>query len=146
GAAERDRTPCFPKEAFAQLGTLGFMGMLVPADEGGAGADAVAYALAVIEIAAADGASSTAFQVHNALVCGPILAHGTAAQKERFLRPLAAGRALGAFCLTEPEAGSDAAAITTRARRTETGYVLDGVKQFITSGKSADLAIVFAVT
>jgi alkylation response protein AidB-like acyl-CoA dehydrogenase len=146
GAAERDRAPRFPKEAFAQLGALGFMGMLVPEDEGGAGADAVAYALAIIEIAAADGASSTAFQVHNALVCGSILAHGTAAQKERFLRPLARGHQLGAFCLTEPEAGSDAAAITTRARRTATGYVLDGVKQFITSGKSADLAIVFAVT
>jgi butyryl-CoA dehydrogenase len=145
-AAARDREPRFPREAFAKMAELGLMGMLVPEELGGAGADAVSYALAIIEIAAADGASSTAFQVHNSLVCLPILRYGTAEQKERFLRPLAKGELIGAFCLTEPEAGSDAAALKTRARREGDTFVLDGTKQFITSGRSADLAIVFAVT
>ncbi len=146
GAAERDRVPRFPKEAFATMAELGLLGMLVPEEFGGAGADYVSYALAIIEIAAADGATSTSFQVHNSLACLPLLNYGTAEQKERFLRPLAAGRYLGAFCLSEPEAGSDAAAIRTSARRDGGKFVLNGTKQFITSGKSADLAIVFAVT
>jgi len=145
-AAERDRTARFPAEAFAAMGRLGFLGMVVPEEFGGAGADYVSYALAVMEIAAADGATSTSFQVHNSLTCLSILRHGTAEQKERYLRPLASGQQLGAFCLTEPEAGSDAASIKTRARREGNKFVLNGVKQFITSGKSADLAIVFAVT
>jgi alkylation response protein AidB-like acyl-CoA dehydrogenase len=145
-AAERDRTARFPAEAFAAMGRLGFLGMVVPEEFGGAGADYVSYALAVMEIAAADGATSTSFQVHNSLTCLSILRHGTAEQKERYLRPLASGQQLGAFCLTEPEAGSDAASIKTRARREGNRFLLNGVKQFITSGKSADLAIVFAVT
>jgi alkylation response protein AidB-like acyl-CoA dehydrogenase len=128
------------------MGRLGFLGMVVPEEFGGAGADYVSYALAVMEIAAADGATSTSFQVHNSLTCLSILRHGTAEQKERYLRPLASGQQLGAFCLTEPEAGSDAASIKTRARREGNRFLLNGVKQFITSGKSADLAIVFAVT
>jgi butyryl-CoA dehydrogenase len=140
--AERDRMPRFPKEAFAKMAELGLLGMVVPEEFGGAGADYVSYALAIIEIAAADGATSTSFQVHNSLTC----LYGTAEQKERFLRPLATGRWLGAFCLSEPEAGSDAAAITTSARRDGARYVLNGTKQFITSGQSADIAIVFAVT
>jgi len=145
-AAERDRTPRFPREAFARMGELGLMGMTVPPEFGGAGTDYVSYALAVMEIAAADGASSTAFQVHNSLVCLALLKHGTAEQKERFLRPLAQGAKLGAFCLTEPGAGSDAAAIATRAEGVGNNFVLNGSKQFITSGRSADLALVFAVT
>jgi alkylation response protein AidB-like acyl-CoA dehydrogenase len=145
-AAERDRVPRFPREAFARMGKLGMLGMTVPAEFGGAGTDHVSYALAVMEIAAADGATSTSFQVHNSLVCLPILRHGTPEQKERYLRPLARGEQLGAFCLTEPGAGSDAAAITTRARKIGNKFVLNGAKQFITSGKSADLALVFAVT
>ena len=145
-AAERDRTPCFPEQAFARMGQLGMLGMLVPEEFGGVGADHVSYALTIMEIARADGAASTAFQVHNSLACMPILRFGSAEQKERFLLPLAQGRQLGCFCLTEPGAGSDAAAIKTRARRQGNRYVLDGVKQFITSGRSADLAIVFAVT
>jgi alkylation response protein AidB-like acyl-CoA dehydrogenase len=145
-AAERDRVPRFPCEAFAKMGKLGMLGMTVPAEFGGAGTDHVSYALAVMEIAAADGATSTSFQVHNSLVCLPILRHGTPEQKERYLRPLARGEQLGAFCLTEPGAGSDAAAITTRARKIGNKFVLNGAKQFITSGKSADLALVFAVT
>src|SRR6185437_833428 len=107
-AAERDRVPRFPREAFAKMGELGLLGMTVPAEHGGAGADNVSYVLAVIEIAAACGATSTAFQVHNSLVCLALLKYGTPEQKERFLRPLAQGLQLGAFCLTEPGAGSDA--------------------------------------
>jgi alkylation response protein AidB-like acyl-CoA dehydrogenase len=144
--AERDRAPRFPREAFATMGELGMLGMTVPIEFGGAGTDCVSYALAIMEIAAADGASSTSFQVHNSLVCLPILRHGTAEQKERYLRPLARGQQLGAFCLTEPGAGSDAAAITTRATKVGNKFVLNGTKQFITSGESADLALVFAVT
>jgi butyryl-CoA dehydrogenase len=145
-AAERDRVPRFPHEAFAKMGKLGMLGMTVPAEFGGAGADHVSYALAIMEIAAADGATSTSFQVHNSLVCLPLLRHGTPEQKERYLRPLACGEQLGAFCLTEPGAGSDAAAITTRAEKIGNKFILNGAKQFITSGKSADLALVFAVT
>jgi butyryl-CoA dehydrogenase len=145
-AAERDRVPRFPREAFAKMGKLGMLGMTVPAEFGGAGADHVSYALAIMEIAAADGATSTSFQVHNSLVCLPLLRHGTPEQKERYLRPLACGEQLGAFCLTEPGAGSDAAAITTRAEKIGNKFILNGAKQFITSGKSADLALVFAVT
>lgn len=144
--AERDRVPRFPREAFTKMGALGMLGMTVPAEFDGAGSDYVSYALTVIEIAAADGATSTSFQVHNSLVCLPLLRHGTAAQKECYLRPLARGEQLGAFCLTEPGAGSDAAAIATRARKVGNKFVLNGAKQFITSGKSADIALVFAVT
>jgi butyryl-CoA dehydrogenase len=146
GAAERDRVPRFPREAFTKMAGLGMMGMVVPEQYGGAGLDYVSYALAVMEIAAADGAVSTAFQVHNSLVCLALLNYGNEDQKTRYLRPLASGELLGAFCLTEPDAGSDAAAIKTRARRRGNTFVLNGSKQFITSGKSADLAIVFAVT
>jgi butyryl-CoA dehydrogenase len=145
-AAERDRVPRFPREAFVKMAELGMLGMLVPAEYDGAGADHVSYVLAVMEIAAADGATSTAFQVHNSLVCGAVQRFGSDAQKDRLLRRLARGEMLGAFCLTEPEAGSDAAAIRMRARRDGNKYVLNGTKQFITSGKSADLAVVFAVT
>lgn len=145
-AADRDRTLRFPREAFVKMAELGMLGMTVPVEFGGSGADYVSYALTVMEIAAACGATSTAFQVHNSLVCLPILSRGTPEQQERYLRPLARGEQLGAFCLTEPGAGSDAAAIATRAQRIGNKFVLNGTKQFITSGRSADLALVFAVT
>jgi butyryl-CoA dehydrogenase len=145
-AAEWDRSATFPKAAIAEMGTLGFMGMLVPEEWGGAGSDHVAYALAIEEIAAGDGSCSTIMSVHNSVVCMPLLKFGTREQQERFLKPLAQGRQLGAFCLTEPQAGSDAAAIKTRARRDGNHWVLTGTKQFISSGSTADLAIVFAVT
>jgi butyryl-CoA dehydrogenase len=145
-AADRDRSPHFPRQAFTKMGKLGLLGMTVPPEFGGAGLDCVSYALVIMEIAAADGATSTSLQVHNSLACLPILRHGTPAQKERYLVPLARGERLGAFCLTEPGAGSDAAAISTRAAKVGNKFVLNGTKQFITSGKSADLAIVFAVT
>jgi alkylation response protein AidB-like acyl-CoA dehydrogenase len=128
------------------MGRLGFLGMVVPEAWDGAGADHVSYALTMIEVAAGDGACSTIMSVNNSVACMPVLKYGTPEQKERFLRPMARGENLGAFCLTEPQAGSDAAALKTRAERVGNHYVLNGVKQFVTSGRSADLAIVFAVT
>ena len=141
-----DREHRFPREALAEMGELGFLGMLVPEEFDGAGVDHVSYALAIEEIAAGDGATSTIMSVHNSVGCMPILKFGTGAQKDRFLKPMARGRMLGAFCLTEPQAGSDASAIRTRARREGDRWVLNGTKQFITSGKNGDVAIVFAVT
>ena len=145
-AARWDREHHFPREELAALGELGVLGMVVPDAWQGAGADYVSLALALEEVAAGDGATSTIVSVQNSVVCGPILAFGTDAQKERYLAPLASGRKLGCFCLTEPHTGSDAAAITTRAQRRGDEYVLSGVKQFITTGRNADIAIVFAVT
>ncbi|PWC54334.1 acyl-CoA dehydrogenase family protein [Azospirillum sp. TSO22-1] len=145
-AAERDRTHAFPAAELAEMGALGLMGMVVPEEYGGAGTDFVAYALAIEEIAAGDGAISTIMAVHNSVGCVPILKYGTPEQKDRFLRPMAQGGMLGCFCLTEPQAGSDAAAIKTRAVRDGDSYVLNGSKQFITSGRNAQVAIVFTVT
>ena len=146
GAAQRDRESKFPKEQLAELCKLGFMGALVPPEWGGAGADHVGYALALEEIAAGDGAISTILSVHNSVGCMPVLKFGSQEQKHRFLKPMAAGEMLSCFCLTEPGAGSDAAAIKTRAMRHGNRWVLNGTKQFITSGSTAQVAIVFAVT
>ena len=145
-AAERDRTGAFPSVELAEMGKLGLMGMLVPEEFDGAGTDHVAYALAIEEIAAGDGAISTIMSVHNSVGCMPILKFGNAEQKDRFLKPMARGEQLGCFCLTEPQAGSDASAIKTKARRDGNHWVLNGTKQFITSGQNADVAIVFAVS
>ena len=145
-AARWDREHHFPREELAALGELGALGMVVPERWGGAGMDYVSLAVALEEIAAGDGATSTIVSVQNSVVCGPILAYGTDEQKRRFLVPLARGEQLGCFCLTEPHTGSDAAAIRTRARRAGGEWVIDGVKQFITSGANAQLAVVFAVT
>jgi alkylation response protein AidB-like acyl-CoA dehydrogenase len=145
-AAEWDRQQLFPRQALREMAEMGLFGMIVPAEWGGSGSDYVSFALALEEIAAGDGACSTIISVTNSVVCGPLLKFGTPEQKRRFLVPLAKGEYLGAFCLTEPQAGSDAAAIRARARRDGDSYVLNGEKQFITSGKNAQLAIVFAVT
>src|ERR1051326_579659 len=145
-AAERDRAGKFPADAVAEMAKLGFLGMLVPERYDGAGADHVSYALAMEEVAAGDGACSTIMGVHNSTGCVPILRFGSEEQKQRFLRPMARGEQLAAFCLTEPEAGSEASAIRTRAQKRGNRYVLNGTKQFITGGANADLAIVFAVT
>ena len=145
-AAERDRNSAFPKDALKQMGELGLLGMLVPETWDGAGADHVAYALAIEEVAAADGACSTIMSVHNSVACLPILRYGSDAQKDRFLKPMARGELLGAFALSEPQAGSDAANLRARAVRDGDEYVLNGVKQFVTSGKYADIVISFAVT
>ena len=145
-AAERDRKGEFPADAVKEMGKLGFLGMLVPERYDGAGADHVSYALAMEEVAAGDGACSTIMGVHNSTGCVPILRFGTEDQKQRFLKPMARGEQIAAFCLTEPEAGSEASAIRTRAQKHGNKYVLNGTKQFITGGANADLAIVFAVT
>ena len=145
-AAGRDRAGAIPRDLIAEMGELGFLGMMLPEEWGGSGASALAYVLAIEEIAAGDGAVSTVMSVHNSVACRPILAYGDAAQRRRFLPEMAAGRLLGGFALTEPGAGSDAAAIRTRAVRDGDHYVLSGTKQFVTSGRSADLLIAFAVT
>ena len=145
-AARWDRESHFPRAELAELGALGALGMVVPEEWDGAGADYVSLAVTMEEIAAGDGATSTILSVQNSVVCGPLSAFGTDAQKERYLKPLARGEWLGCFCLTEPHVGSDAGAIATRADRRGDRFVLNGVKQFITSGKNADVAIVFAVT
>ena len=136
----------YPADLFPRLAGLGLTGMTAPVEVGGAGADYVSYALALMEIAAADGALSTILSIQNSLIVAAILNHGTPAQQDRFLPDLLAGQAVGAFCLTESNAGSDAAALRTSARSTADGYLLNGSKQFITSGGSAKLAVVFAVT
>ncbi|HYD56720.1 MAG TPA: acyl-CoA dehydrogenase family protein [Burkholderiales bacterium] len=140
-----DREKEFPREALRGLAQMGLYGVAIPEEWSGAGLDYTALAIACEEIAAGDCATATIISVNN-LAAGILAGYGTSQQKERFLRPLSAGRALGAFALTEPHAGSDASAITTRAERDGDHYVLNGVKQFITSGKNADVAIVFAVT
>lgn len=145
-AAAWDREHRFPAEALKGLGALGVMGMVVPEAWGGAGLDYVSLVLALEEIAAGDGATSTIVSVQNSLACGITLKYGSEAQKDSVLRRLASGEWLGAFCLTEPQAGSDAAALRTRAVRDGEHWVIDGSKQFITSGKHAQVAIVFAVT
>ncbi|MGC8475254.1 MAG: acyl-CoA dehydrogenase family protein [Acetobacteraceae bacterium] len=145
-AAEREAAGEIPRAVIAEMGALGLMGMTVPPEWGGAGADHVSYALALAEVAAAHGAISTVMSGHNSVGCQPLLRYGTAAQRARWLRPMARGEVLSCFCLTEPQGGSDAGAIHTRARREGEGWRLDGVKQFITSGAIADLALVFAVS
>ena len=145
-AATWDREHRFPRAALRGLGALGALGIVVPEALGGAGLDYVSLAVAMEEIAAGDGATSTIVGVQNSVVCGPVAAFGSERQKAQWLPSLARGERLGCFCLTEPQAGSDASAITTRAVRSGERYVLSGVKQFITSGANADVAIVIAVT
>lgn len=145
-AASWDQQHHFPREALKKLGELGVLGILVPEALGGSGMDYLSLAVALEEIAAGDGATSTIVSVQNSVVCGPVLQYGTPEQKARYLPRLASGELLGCFCLTEPAVGSDAAAIQTTATRMRDGFVLQGVKQFITTGKHADVAIVFAVT
>ncbi|CAE6785475.1 acyl-CoA dehydrogenase family protein [Paraburkholderia nemoris] len=145
-AAQWDRERTFPKDVHRQLAELGAYGVLVPEAYGGAGMDALALALILEEIAAGDGGTSTAISVNNCPVCSILLTYGNDAQKRDWLTPLARGEMLGAFCLTEPQAGSDASALRTTATRDGDSYVLNGVKQFITSGKNGNVAIVMAVT
>ncbi|MGE0717698.1 MAG: acyl-CoA dehydrogenase family protein [Alphaproteobacteria bacterium] len=145
-AAAWEAARAIPREVLREMGELGLMGMTVPPEWGGTGTDYIAYALALMEVAAGNGALSTVMSGHNSVGCMPILENGTDAQKERWLRPMAKGEVLTAFCLTEPQGGSDAGAVRTRAVRRNDGWRIDGVKQFITSGSTADLAVVFAVT
>ena len=145
-AADNDAQSIFPTDAIRQMGELGFLGMLVPEQYDGAAADNVAYALALEEIAAGDGACSTIMSVHNSVGCLPVLNFGNEQQKSHYLPAMARGEKLAAFCLTEPDAGSDASAIRSTATRQGNAYVLNGTKQFITSGKHASVAVVFART
>ncbi|MBL6952548.1 MAG: acyl-CoA dehydrogenase family protein [Alphaproteobacteria bacterium] len=145
-AAEWEETAHFPRHIFTAMGKLGLMGMTVPVEWGGSGLDYVTYAMALEEIAAGDGAVAIVMSGHNSVGCMPILEYGTDGQKQRYLRALAQGEILCAFALTEAKGGSDAGALTTRAVRDGDGYVINGNKQFITTGKNAELTLVFAVT
>jgi hypothetical protein len=145
-AGEWDRAGALPAEIVTQMGELGFLGMIVPGEWGGSYSDYVAYALAIEEIAAGCAACATLMSVHNSVGCGPILNFGTDAQKDQYLHDLASGKRIGAFCLTEPQAGSEANNLRTRAVLREGHWIINGNKQFVTNGSRADVAIVFAVT
>ncbi|HEN8711682.1 acyl-CoA dehydrogenase [Pseudomonas sp. GD03746] len=145
-AEQWDKEHRFPREAIQEMAELGLFGMLVPEQYGGSDTGYVAYAMALEEIAAGDGACSTIMSVHNSVGCVPILKFGSELQKQQYLAPLASGSMIGAFALTEPQAGSDASSLKTRARLDGDYYVLNGSKQFITSGQNAGVVIVFAVT
>ncbi|KWV56758.1 acyl-CoA dehydrogenase [Rhizobium altiplani] len=146
GAAARDREHRFPRAELSEMGELGLLGMLVPEEYGGSNTGTLAYAAALEEIAAGDGPCSTIMSVHSSVACVPILKFGTEEQKQRFLPKLASGEWIGGFALTEPQAGSEASNLRSRARLDGDHYVLDGAKQFITSGKNGQMIIVFAVT
>jgi butyryl-CoA dehydrogenase len=145
-AKEIDASGEFPLATFRQAAELGLAGVYVPEEMGGAGMDVIGYCVAIEEISKVCASTGVILSVNNSLVCDPLLRYGDEAQKREFLAPLAAGSKLGCFALTEPEAGSDAAALRTRARRDGEDYVLDGDKVFITNGTHADIAIIFAST
>jgi len=145
-AAEWDEQARFPKEALREMSDLGFLGMLLPEEWGGSATDHVAYVMAMEEIAAGDGALSTVMSVHNSVACMPIYKFGTEEQKRRYLPGMARGDLLGGFALTEPHAGSEAANLKVRAVKDGDHYVLNGTKQFVTSGSTAQLLVAFAVT
>jgi len=145
-AAERDRTKEFPSQNLKQMGELGLMGMMIPFDYEGSGADTVSYVLALSEIAYSCASTAVVMSVHNSIVCESLFRWGNDAQKENYLKPLAAGEKIGAFALTEPEAGSNPVQQITTAQRDGNEYILNGVKRFITTGRNGDLVIVTAVT
>ncbi|MET0229754.1 MAG: acyl-CoA dehydrogenase family protein, partial [Rhodanobacteraceae bacterium] len=146
-AADFDRSGEFPLENIREMGQLGLMGIEVPDQYGGAGLDPVAYALAMIEIAAADCAHSTIMSVNNSLYCNGILKYGTEEQKQKYVRAVASGEAIGAYALTEPQSGSDASAMHTRASKNADGdFVINGKKSWITSGPVAKYIVLFAIT
>jgi butyryl-CoA dehydrogenase len=145
-AAEMDRTGRYPPELIRELGEMGLMGVFVPEADGGGGMDTVSYCIAIEEIARAEAALSAVASVNNSLVCYPILAFGTDAQKRTYLPELARGRKLGCYCLTEPTAGSDAGSLQATARDAGSGWVLNGTKIFVTNGVEADVLIIYART
>lgn len=147
-AAEFDRSGEFPSETVAKMGELGLMGIQVPEEYGGAGLDAIAYALAMIEISAADASHGAIMSVNNSLFCHGIQRYGSEEQKQAFLKPVASGEAIGAYALTEPQSGSDAANMRTRAVRSDDGshYIINGKKSWITSGPVANYVVLFALT
>jgi len=145
-AAEIDREHRHPSELVARMAELGFLGIAVPEEYGGAGMDNLGYALAMEEVSRACASTGVIMSVQNSLVCDPIMRFGTEEQKQRWLVPLASGKLVGCFALSEPEAGSDAAAQTTIARRDGDGWILSGVKNWITNGPVADVCVLFAMT
>jgi alkylation response protein AidB-like acyl-CoA dehydrogenase len=145
-AMERDKTKEFPSDNLAMLGELGLMGMMIPPEYGGSGADSVSYVLALAEVAYACASTAVVMSVHNSIVCESVLRYGSDAQKEKFLKRMATGEMIGAFALTEPNAGSDPARQTTRAVFEGDSYVLNGTKRFTTTGKNAGIIIVTAKT
>jgi len=145
-AMERDKTKEFPAENLAKLGELGLMGMMIPPEYGGSGADTVSYVLALAEVAYACASTAVVMSVHNSIVCESILKYGTDDQKAKYLKQMASGEMIGAFALTEPNAGSDPARQTTRAVFEGDSYVLNGTKRFTTTGKNAGIIIVTAKT
>lgn len=145
-AAEWERENTFPKEAFEEMGRLGLLGINVSEEWGGTGADHVALAVTMEEIAAGCAAVATVMSGHNTVGNAPIEIYGTNEQKDRYLRPMVTGESLSCFCLTEPHCGSDAAALTSRAERKGDRYILNGTKQFVTTGSNADIALIFAKT
>ena len=145
-AAERDRTKAFPAENLKKMGELGLMGMMVPMEYGGEGADTLGYVAALAEVAYACAATAVVMSVHNSIVCESILRFGTEDQKQKYLKPLASGRRIGAFALTEPHAGSDPVSQSTTAVRDKTTYIINGSKRFTTTGKNSGLVIVTAKT
>jgi len=145
-ATERDQTKEFPTENLRRMGELGLMGMMVPPEYNGAGADTLSYVLALQEVAYACASTAVVMSVHNSIVCETINRFGTEEQKQAYLKPLAAGEVIGAFALTEPHAGSDPVSQTTSANRDGDYYIIRGTKRFITSGKNAGLTIITAKT
>jgi butyryl-CoA dehydrogenase len=145
GASERDENEIYPREIIAKLGELGFMGVNTPEKYGGAGMDCVSYALAVEELSRGDASVGVIMSVNNSLVCYPLEKFSDEAQKQKYLRPLASGKKVGAFCLTEPESGSDAGAMTTMAVKDGSHWILNGAKNFITTGLNCDVYLLFAV-
>ncbi len=146
GVIERDNKQEFPAEQVKKMGELGFMGMMVPPEYGGSGMDTVAYVLAMEEISKIDASASVVMSVNNSLVCYGLYAYGTEEQKQKYLVPLASGQKLGAFCLSEPEAGSDATSQKTTAIDKGDHYIINGTKNWITNGGSADIYLVIAQT
>lgn len=145
-AKQLDHEELWPSDLVARLGDLGLMGVAVPTEYGGSGFDSLSYALAMEEVSRACASVGVIMSVNNSLACDPILRHGSDAQKREFLTPMAAGKTLGCFGLTEPMSGSDAATMATFAERDGDSWVLNGSKNFITNGPHADLIIVFAMT
>ncbi len=145
-AAERDQNKQFPAQILKKMGELGFMGMMIPPEYGGEGADTISYVLALSEIAYSCASTAVVMSVHNSIVCESLYRFGTEEQKQQFLKPLASGKFIGAFALTEPHAGSDPVAQTTSAVRDGDSYIINGVKRFISTGQNAGLVIVTAKT
>lgn len=146
GVIERDETETFPADQIKMMGELGFMGMMTPEEWGGSGMDTISYVLAMEEIAAVDASTAVVMSVNNSLVCQLLLDWGTDEQRENYLKPLAAGKKLGAYSLSEPQSGSDASNMRTTAIKDGNDYILNGTKNWVTNGISSDFVIVFCIT